>query len=281
VRVLASTIIRVDALGILEGLSWKSYPAGDLEKIHTGYDLIPNKLRLRLLTEEEKRKIVLHPLLFDTTLESLGERYFVLESKNTTTNALLEANHPIKKALLTFQLMKPGGVFLEGIYLFNPTTGKVQGKLQTLPIPPAYTMYEFILYEIENVRTILNSLQTVDLEANSSLRIACDRFSRSYNDIPFEDKLIDLCIGLEALYFKDVKKKYRRVTRKGMTIGLACSMLLGNNDASRNEILNIIIEAFEKRNDVVHGEVTDIGEMYKYASYLEDYLRRSILCLIP
>jgi len=278
---LASTIGGVNALGILEGISWKSYPAGDLEGIRTGYDLIPNKLQLRLLTEEEKREIALHPLLSSTPLIHPVERYFVLESKNTTTNDILNANHPIKKGLLAFQLLKPGGVFLEGIYLFNPTTGKIQGKMQTLPIPPVHIMYEFILYEINNVISILNRLQSIDLETNHSLRIACDRFSRSYNDVHSEDKLIDLCIGLEALFFKDVKKRYRRVSGRGMTIGLACSMLLGKNDAIRNEILNNIIEAFEKRNDVVHGEVTDIGEIYKCASFIEDYLRRSIFSLIP
>lgn len=275
-------VVRVDALGVLKGISWKSYPAGNLEKIRTGYDLIPKQLRFRLLNKEEKEKISLHPLLSDTALRGGVERYFVLESKNTTTNSLLEANHPIKKALLAFQLLKPGGVFLEGICLFDTITGKVRGKLYTLPIPIAYTAYEFNLYEIENLVNMINRLQTVDLEKNSSLRIASDRFSSSYNEIPPEDKLIDLCIGMEALFFKDIKDKGdRRVTRKGMIIGLACSMLLGKNDKERHEILKNVKEAFQKRNDVVHGEVTDFGEMYRLSAYLEDYLRRSILRLIP
>jgi hypothetical protein len=131
----------------------------------------------------------------------------------------------------------------------------------------------------EDKEAIINNLEkiyAIEFDKNSPLRIACSRFDRSLHDMDFEDKIIDLCIGFEALYLKG---EYGQ--DKGQSIGLGCSMLLGLNNKERTKIYNNIKNAFKIRNDIIHGKSIKIKNLHIIVSNLEDYLRSSILRLIP
>ena len=108
------------------------------------------------------------------------------------------------------------------------------------------------------------------------MRIACDRFGRSYLSAKVEDKLIDICIALEALYLRGSQDS----SGKGQTIGLACSMLLGQDEKERGEIFSTLAEAFKLRNNIVHGSPTNMEKIASITPNIEDFLRRSLLCLI-
>ena len=47
----------IDVIATLAGLTWIFSSQNDAEKILRGYDLIPKKMRLRMLTEEERQRI--------------------------------------------------------------------------------------------------------------------------------------------------------------------------------------------------------------------------------
>jgi len=57
-------------------------------------------------------------------------------------------------------------------------------------------------------------------------------------------------------------------------------MLLGQNNKERNRIQSHLIKSFKARNDIVHGKQTKI-QVLELIQNLEDYLRKSILRLLP
>lgn len=68
----------------------------------------------------------------------------------------------------------------------------------------------------------------------------------------------------------------------GQTIGIGCSMLLGKDNREREEIVQTIQESFRLRNDVMHGREFKYERFhFEKAKALEDYLRRSLVKLIP
>lgn len=267
--------VRANALGVLDGISWKGFEDKRVE-FRIGCALIPGELNLRFLTEEEKEKINSHPFFRSKPLWKNADRYFGLESKNTDVRSLGDDNHPIRKALFAFQLLKPGSIFLEGIYLFNPETGEVQGKQWTPPYPDFYLSYEFFLDDVTKVAKILMKLQSVDFEKKLSLRIACDRFNKVYRDIQPEDKLIDLMIAFEALFLTPSRRG-----GKGPRIGKNCSELIKETNTEKKKIRTNIERAYLIRNDVLHSSPFDRTEILILLPSLEEYLRKSILCLIP
>lgn len=260
-------------LGVLSGIYWKTSP--DLwEKLEEGFELISEKLRLRIFTEEDRERFTSISPFF--TLESRRgqENITVLELKDTSTDELFGKEfNPLTKTLLAFRLLKAGGIFIDSIYAIE------QGIIRSI-IPPSepgfLPGYEFSLDEIKNLIAIQKKVKTVDFDKNSSFRIACTRFDRSYLDRFDEDKLIDLCIAFEALFLQG--KRVR--VPMGQVIGLACSMLLGKNIDERKMIKENIELAFSRRNNVVHGQDFDIDHIYKLIPDFEDYLRRSIFHLI-
>jgi len=58
-------------------------------------------------------------------------------------------------------------------------------------------------------------------------------------------------------------------------------MLLGKDKREREKIFVDIRTAFTRRNEIVHGKETKIKEISTLLPDFVDYLRRSILRLIP
>ena len=262
-------------LGILSGIYWKTRP--DLwEKLEKGYELIPEKLRLRIFTEKDMELFTSISPYFELETRRGQEKITVLELKDTSTDELFGKEFdPLTKALLAFRLLKAGGIFIDCVHAIE------HGKLRRI-IPPSepdfLPGYEFSVDEIKNLVAILNKVKTVDFDKHSPFRMACTRFGRSYLDRFYEDKLVDLCIAFEALLLKGEYKKSD--IGMGQVIGLACSMLLGKNNDERKIIKENIELAFRRRNDVVHGKDFDFDQIYTLIPDFEDYLRRSIFHLI-
>lgn len=262
-------------LGVLSGIYWKTSP--DLwEKLEEGFELIPEKLRLRIFTEEDRERFTSISPLFELKLMRGQENTTVLELKDTSTDELFGKEFdPLTKALLAFRLLKAGGIFIDCVHAIE--AGKKR-RIIYASEPDILPGYEFSVDEIKNLVAILKKVKTVDFDKSSSFRIACTRFGRSYLDRFDEDKLIDLCIAFEALFLKGEYKKSD--IGMGQVIGLACSMLLGKNIDERIMIKKNIELAFSRRNDVVHGKDFNFNQVYNLIPDFEDYLRRSIFHLI-
>ena len=261
-------------LGVLSGIYWEDSP--DLwEKLEKGFEIIPEKLRLRIFTKKDMDIFTSVPPYFALKLRYGEEKHTVLESKNTSTHELFGKEfNPLTKALLAFRLLKAGGIFIDRIYAFE--SGEIRPIIHPSE-PDILPGYGLSLDEIENLIAILKKVQTIDFDKNSPFRIACIRFGRFYLDRFYEDKLVDLCIAFEALFLQG---KWIHGPM-GQAIGSRCSELLGKNFEERKMIEEQIELAFSLRNKVVHGQDFNFNQIYNLIPNFEDYLRRSIFHLLP
>jgi len=265
-------------LGVLSGIYWK--PSPDLwEKLEEGFELIPGKLRLRIFTEKDRELFTSISPFLELELQRGQEKHTVLEIKNISTNELFAKEFdPLAKTLLAFRLLKAGGIFLDTIHAIE---NGFKRRIIYPSEPGILPGYEFSLDEIENLIPTIIKVQTVDFDRYPSLRIACTRFGRSYLDRFDEDKLIDLCIGFEALFLKGEYQKSE--LGMGQVVGIACSMLIGKDNAERTDIQINIESGFRLRNKVVHGQEIDVNRQKSIEEILSDFennLRRSILRLM-
>jgi len=132
--------------------------------------------------------------------------------------------------------------------------------------------------DIPTLKNLVRKLQGTDFSKHKRLYLACKRFQRAYEEEDPEDQIIDLMIAFEALFVrKDIKGAWPK-----QKIASACSNLLGKNEKEKEEIKNILSEAYSIRNHIVHGAKyqkttpTDINYLPKLISKVENYLRESI-----
>lgn len=262
-------------LGVLSGIYWETSP--DLkEKLEDGFELIPEKLRLRIFTEKDRERFTSISPHWELNAELGQVNITVLELEDTSTEEIFGKKfNPFAIAVLAFRLLNAGRIFIDRVVAIE------HGVIRRITYPSKPDLlpqYEFGLDDIENYKAILKKVKTVDFDKNPSFRIACTRFGRSYLDRFDEDKLVDLCIAFEALFLKGEYKKSD--SGMGQVIGLACSMLLGNTNNERDVIKESIERAFSRRNDIVHGKDFNSNRIYNIIPDFEDYLRKSILHLI-
>ena len=82
-------------------------------------------------------------------------------------------------------------------------------------------------------------------------------------------------VGFEALFI------YGRKGNKGHLIGKRCSEKIKKDKSEQNVIYKQLKESYNLRNDILHGLPFNISDILQRLPALEDYLRRSILHLIP
>ena len=118
---------RIDVIATLAGFNWVLSSYNDKEQIRMGYDLIPKKLQLRVLTEEEKKRISTDFSSTAKPLEFEKNDVTVLELKDTSYSNLIKPYYNLlEKALLSFRLYKVGNIFIDSIYptLHTPSIGE-------------------------------------------------------------------------------------------------------------------------------------------------------------
>jgi len=103
-------------------------------------------------------------------------------------------------------------------------------------------------------------------------------FSKMYEAQPYEDMLVSCMISFEALVFRGEKEEREKKT----ALALSISMLIGQNSKEREKIKATLKEAYNVRNDVVHGKHPRKSqlEIATLCWETEDYLRRSIRKLL-
>jgi len=202
--------------------------------------------------------------------------YVILEGRS------YESFSPVtlfEKALLAFRLHKTDWIFLDGIYFLYSIPGVDFGRVRYLPGPDIRYSYRLTPKDIDDIKELLMRILSYDFENNVAFKIACERYQRSSYDIFIGDQIIDLCIGYEALFLKG--EGLRSDLGMGRIIGLACSMLLGKDETEREKIQDLIIRTFRIRNKLVHGAHVEADDMMQVHTKFREYLRMSILRLLP
>jgi hypothetical protein len=116
------------------------------------------------------------------------------------------------------------------------------------------------------------------LDKKPYLKFPIEKFTETYEKINSEDKIVDFMITFESLVFYDAGD----LGRKGTSMAIAVSMLLGKNQKERSRIRSKMITAYDIRNAKVHGLARKMEEYRKkeiipeLAVEVEDYLRRSL-----
>src|SRR5438552_619731 len=123
--------------------------------------------------------------------------------------------------------------------------------------------------ELDAFKAFWKQLNTIELSQRAPIGIAISRFNYAYERFGIEDKLIDYMIAFEALYFKTGERgEYRH------KLAVRVARLLATGYENRKAIVKEMVEFYEKRSEVVHGERTTFQS--GFIEKVEEYLRRSI-----
>jgi len=244
---------------------------------------ISDKIRLRRIKKDELAKMKKLPFSY-----FLGESYALLNWQTFVfeieSDSFDESERLVYKVLLAMRLFKTGSVFCKHFWI-EENSGIRQFFSINPPLPWAKSNYLLTINEIEEIKGLLEKIIQIELEKNTSFRVACERFSRSFEERRYDDKIIDLAIAFESLF---TDKNTSRSNVMGQFIGLGCSMLIGKNREERNEIKQFFIKAFDIRNKIVHGLEVKIPIMINKKEYmmrdissqLQEFLGASIKKLI-
>jgi len=265
VEIVNNSIKNQKIIGIIQGITLDDC----VDIVKQGYILIPDTLKMRLLERRDEKYIGYTSLL----LPSIKNDFIVLELSTKKDVSFDSFYNPIGNALLSFRILKKGDVFLKGIYGTYENNTIIEYRSEN--IPPHYNGYTLNKNELIEFRELYNKMNEIDFTSDDSFSVAFARFSMYYTDFDYANKLIDLCIALEALFMRG-----ENINPTGKVIGISCSMLLGKNKRERNQIYKDITKFYNCRNMVVHGKHTDIKIVLKLIKKIEKYLRRSLYIFI-
>jgi hypothetical protein len=219
-------------------------------------------------------------------LPSLSLAEFTLEKRVRDENGLEfqrlrpHIHKALGKTVLALRLLKPG--YIAGNFIFDVAvrlaernqliSWTIEAKQRTHSHGPSYALQSSEIPELAN---LLKKIQNIDIEKHKSLRIACKRFQQSYEENNPEDKIIDLIIGLKAL-FSDGPG----IIQRGETLSNDCAHLLGDNETDEYEIKHVMNDAILLRDSIIcnspYEKSEDPDYMLDLVSRVEDYLRESL-----
>ena len=219
----------------------------------------------------------LHPF------KELSPHMFVLVKYITVDNEHdFETDKVMRNIVLALRLFRKG--YVSGSFVFYVLVSEkrqlTSWSWEEEPREPEEFMYALNYAEIARLKRLVKKVQRVDFSKRKSLHLACKRFQRAYEEREVEDKLIDFMIAFEALFLRGEK-----AVSAGQIVAIACSALLGKTDKEREEIRQLLTEAYSIRNCIVHGseykkKSDDVFYISDFVSEVEDFLRESIKKLL-
>ena len=176
--------------------------------------------------------------------------------------------------LLSLQLLRNATVFYASIHY--QLLGDPNLVRPTLDAPNFAFTHALGMDDLIRSKEIFSYVLNIDPEKHGSFKIACDRYMRIRTSKFVGDRLIDACIAYEALFFEGQQSGGNR----GMAIGVACSMLIGESFEDRRKIREVIQNGFGLRNKIMHGRDYPADNTIKTRTPFIDYLRQSIVKLL-
>lgn len=120
----------------------------------------------------------------------------------------------------------------------------------------------------EDVEKALQLYKFLKNNSDKRLKVAIDRLCTGMERITKEDKVLDLMIGMEALYLPD---DYQELTHK---LSSRVALLLKTTSDERKTLFGFIKKMYNHRSKIVHGSPNTLSE--HDADELETILRESI-----
>lgn len=258
----------------------------DLDKL----ELTPN-LRIRTLTDADRNRWLDSIDLQETGGKSFWSHLHPVAAVEVDRIALpdqsAEIEQDIVQVLTALRLYKKGGLAAAGILVESPDQWRLY--------PPAIWPLSHVRASMSGPGINLDQQEADDFkqfwkayaegiraaEEHTQIQIALRRFDRAASDEPLEDRLIDCCIGLDALFTPGVDSEltYRLIQQ--------AAFFLGTNSEGRRQITSFLQEIYKARGAVVHGEQTlellfrKPSKLFKNAESLVDeaidLLRTSLL----
>lgn len=275
--------IRYDHLKEINFIPGGTVPKGDSneymkkqqEIVQEGITFEPH-IRLRTLNEQDIQVIQKSKDIFWPDM--VPERYDVVieHGYNEVSTDFDQQRQRIYYAL---EILKEQNFNIANSY----TWSKEEEKFFSFGFPfytkPRITPVNYQLLSSEKglLVRIYEGIKQHNFKEKPHLEIAIQRMAKAktYN---YLDKTLDTCIGLEALFRLSVR------TNKGEAIGLAASMLLGQDEEDRGEISHKIQRLFRNRNRIVHGDIIPENELIEYRDIADSghrILRFSLMYLLP
>lgn len=225
---------------------------GDLKK---GIEIGSN-VKLRVTSRGDTDSLAIYPTSIDSFMQYSLHDYVLESSLEVDDNsqeigrASDRIRHSIRSAIVALRILKPGYVDAN-VILWVTTRGSDRDTSlmaeKTLRSHP-FGDYRFGTNELPELIDLMKRISEIDFSKRKSLRIALDRFERSYDELENEDKLIDYMISFEALFLGGEKSREQHAV-----IPVACAMLLGQSEKERQEIRKLLGLAYRIRNRIVHG----------------------------
>jgi hypothetical protein len=261
--------------------------------IQKGITLADN-LKLRLASQQDVNGLSHFPNTPNSLMPYCLNRYVldcsfdIPDDPEISTRTWKEIITKINNAITALRLLKRGYVDSNCILtVTSKTTGKQFGMRAERSIPNSELIeaYHLRTDELGTLRELIERISKIDFDNAKQLNVALRRFENAYYNTENEDKLIDYMIAFEAL-FTTIKER-----TKGRNIAKKCSNLIGNDEADKGQISNLLQQAYNKRNRIVHGEdltITDepdlddenIFFLGDFVIEIEELLRRTIKIMI-
>jgi hypothetical protein len=170
------------------------------------------------------------------------------------------------------RLLKPGAVWynVTGYWPGHPAFGS-NPAVGTASSEPKRGVdgarYELLEQDVQPLSDLVASL--VSRAQHKRLPVALERFKLAYERRRPEDKLIDYCVALEALFSPADRAElsYR--------IALRAAYFIASSPEEREQIFTALRDHYGTRSDVVHGRKPK-RDVRVAAEAVEEYLRRAL-----
>lgn len=250
---------------------------------------ISEGVKVRRISKEDIEHFKSNPFVIPS-YTALTIDMFVLEKLITTEDGHdFQADATMRNIVLSLRLLKSG--YVSGASVFYISLEERDTAKLFIPIECSWEegrkldiygfKYSLDFDKVKDLKELVGKIQSIDFAKRRSLKLACTRFQRAYEEADFEDQLIDIIIAFEALFLKEKAK-----SSQGEMIAVACSVLLGKNEEERDTVRRFLREAYSIRNCIVHGsdypkpKIDKEYEMSEFVPKIEDYLRDSIKKLL-
>ena len=236
---------------------------------------------IKTYKQDECKELYHHPSIniYDHNLPHPGDfKIEVLKSKdkNSWGKAGIESTEEIKQILTTLRLFKDAAVGIAFLEMNKPITWFpfTSKAIQLLPPHPTGDLCSIGEDEIPGLIEVWGLVKDIDYKNCPSLEIAIKRFNDGHEHREREDALIDIFIGLEALYTIEVDELRFKLALRAATF-LEAS--IPEHMGKKKEIFDAIYEGYKLRSNVVHGKKVSGAKLWEYrfvGRYLADSIRQ-------